>query len=419
MEHTTETTKSNYGTKRQVLLIIICWLAYTIAYLGRYGYNANINLIIAEFGASKADAGLVTSFFFFAYGAGQIINGLLCKFYSKRIMISASLILSAGINAAVFFGAPFVSLKFLWLANGIVQSVLWSSLIMVLSENLDKRHLRTAILAMSTTVAAGTFIIYGLSALLVAAGNYKTVFIIASAAMAITGVIWFALYRTAVRNKEERVETVKQPVDKPKGGDTKGFVIALVAIMALFAIIDNLIKDGLHTWVPTILKDTYGLPDYLSILLTLFLPVLGMLGATCAVWLNKKITDYVALCTVFFAVTAILISLIRMFLDLPYWIPVLASFGLITLVMHSVNNVITSMMPLNMRGKVNSGMMAGVLNGMCYVGSTISSYGLGALSDATGGWDAVFTLFLVCSLASAVVGIVYAAIRKIKKRNNS
>ena len=69
-------------TKRissQNTVVVLCWFVYTFAYVGRYSYNANINLVIGDFGITHADAGLVTTFFFFAYGIGQVVNGLLCK----------------------------------------------------------------------------------------------------------------------------------------------------------------------------------------------------------------------------------------------------------------------------------------------------------------------------------------------------
>lgn len=46
-------------------------------------------------------------------------------------------------------------------------------------------------------------------------------------------------------------------------------------ILAIFAVSNNLVKDGLTTWVPMILKGVYCLPDYVSILLRLLLPVLA------------------------------------------------------------------------------------------------------------------------------------------------
>ena len=39
------------------------------------------------------------------------------------------------------------------------------------------------------------------------------------------------------------------------------------------------------------------------------------------------------------------------------------------------------MLPLYYKDKANAELLAGVLNGCCYVGSTLSSYGLGLIAD--------------------------------------
>ena len=63
--------------------------------------------------------------------------------------------------------------------------------------------------------------------------------------------------------------------------------------------------------------------------------------------------------------------------------------------MHAINNVVTIMTPLFLRDSVDSGKMAGILNGCCYVGSTLSTVSLGRIADASG-WNAVFLTLLGC-----------------------
>lgn len=89
--------------------------------------------------------------------------------------------------------------------------------------------------------------------------------------------------------------------------------------------------------------------------------------------------------------------------------------------MAGVNNVITSMAPLFWKEKINSGLLAGILNGFCYVGSTISSYGLGSVADGLG-WNGVFWLLFILCLAVVAIGFVYVvatkSIGRKKKKNN-
>ena len=67
----------------------------------------------------------------------------------------------------------------------------------------------------------------------------------------------------------------------------------------------------------------------------------------------------------------------------------------------ALNSLITSIFPMFMREKVNSGLFAGVLNGFCYLGSTISSYGLGAIADNFG-WTAVFLTLIGFAIISLI-----------------
>lgn len=61
-------------------------------------------------------------------------------------------------------------------------------------------------------------------------------------------------------------------------------------------------------------------------------------------------------------------------------------------------------------------MLAGILNGFCYLGSTISSYGLGAVADASG-WRAVFVLLLSVGCAVTLIGGIYLIFNKTKKND--
>ena len=102
-------------TKRQSrLLIFMCWALYVSAYLGRYSYNSNILPISQFYKVSDTEVGLATSFFFFAYGAGQIVNGLLCKYYNLKYVLPLGIFGSVVIHVVIFTGVlPFHLIKYL------------------------------------------------------------------------------------------------------------------------------------------------------------------------------------------------------------------------------------------------------------------------------------------------------------------
>lgn len=396
--------------KKENKIIFICWLAYTAAYVGRLNFNASIVAIVSDLGVTKADAGLVSSFFFFAYGAGQLINGILSQKYNAKIMIFISLIFSAFFNILMPLSNDISIMKFIWLGNGVVQSVLWSTLIKTLSDYLSDEKLPRAILAMSTTVAIGTFIAYGISSLSVRFGNWQTVFYTASVILIISAIVWFILFGKAPKkiSQIEKSKTEKIKMSK---------AVLLALFLAAFAGIANgFIKDGINTWVPSVLYEEFGVHQSYSILLALLLPMVSTMGAAIAKKVHEKIPSHAGMNLLFFVFSALLCAGILISLRFHSIVAIMICFICVACGMSMINNVITSMFALDYRRMLNAGFAAGLLNTFCYIGSTTTSYTLGAVAQNSG-WNAVFIIMLaVCIGASAVCFAGIISERKMKSK---
>lgn len=392
------------GTKKQTawLPIILCWLVYVAAYLGRYSYASNITAVMDAYAISHADAGLVSTCFFFAYGIGQFLHGFLCRHYNKHIIIPAALGVSSILNFLIFSGIPFPYIKYLWMINGIVQSILWPSLVYILAQTLSAKDLGKATIVMSTTASAGTFCSYGCSSLIAIFDSYTFAFLIGAIVMCVAAIGWYLLYKKAfaTSNAVQESKKLEQIRSKPDSA-TK----VLIVVLCLLAVVNNLVKDGVTTWIPSILKENFDLQESLSIFLSLLLPLLGAFGGIFSTLFEKKVKSFTTGAGIFYGITSVCLAGVLMVINSSLWYVVLILFGAISLFMHGVNNLITSLAPLKMREKMNSGMLAGILNGCCYVGSTISSYGLGSVADHFG-WNGVFwLLFTVCTVS---IGIAIA-----------
>ena len=193
-----QNTKTEQKNKYCIALIIVSILAYYIAYLGRYSYSSNINLIIDFYSTTKSSAGSISSCFFIAYGVGQVVHGILCKKYNPRYSVAIALIISALMNISLgFIGEKhFYLLKYCWLLNGFVQATLWSSIIRLLNENLPKKYISLALVLLPLPVSIGTFTIYGLSALISALSiSFKVVFFFSRRFAFCNGRVLDLLYR--------------------------------------------------------------------------------------------------------------------------------------------------------------------------------------------------------------------------------
>ena len=408
------------------LLIFLAWLAYTSSYLGKVNYSANITQIIDFYGISKAQAGAVPTFFFFAYGVGQVLNGIACKKYNIKWIIFASLLISATINLIIAVSQDFSIIKWLWLINGFVLSILWPTLVRLLSEMLPKKLLATSSVVMGTTVALGTLVVYGLSSVYALFNKFKFSFYTAGFTVVAVALVWLLFFDKAVAMSKgeqvkeetaEKVETDMQSEKQERQEGRKNFFMTL-HVLCFCAIGVNLIKDGLTTWVPSILKEEFSMNDSLSILLTLFLPIVAMFGNFFALKLHKHIPDYVNHCGVVFATIAVFIGFILGSLSFKVVVCMLIGLVVVNFLASSLNSLITVIFPLFMRGKGNSGFFAGILNGFCYVGSTISSYGLGAIADNFG-WTYVFWTLIGFCVLTFFMWSVYAWFNRVSIGKNS
>ena len=118
----------------------------------------------------------------------------------------------------------------------------------------------------------------------------------------------------------------------------------------------------------------------------------------------------------FYFITIIFTVLIILILNLKSVPLTLMLFGGIACLMSAVNNVITSVVPLYSRDKIDSGFSAGLLNTFCYIGSTLATSMLGKIAD-TKGWNDVFICILIFTAVSFVVCFVSAALNKKAKIN--
>lgn len=423
-------TKTTNPKKAQYITIFIAWVAYVAVYFGRYSYSANITLIEDFYAKSHAEAGLVMTLFSAAYGIGQIFHGLFCKRYPKRWVIPISLTVSAVMDLLVFSGIPFGWIKYLWFTAAVFQSALWPTIMQVISENVEEKLLRTAIMVMSTTTSCGTLLVYGLSAAM-AGVDFHLTFLIGTFVLLGAGLLWLLLYRkghelekaaekaarTSAKPGEEAAEQTAAPAPKTSKRAIGIGVIITISLLVFCSVMVNFGKDGLQTWVPVILKKVHGMPDSYSILLTLVLPLFGIFGAAGSVQLNKKIKSPVVLTLVFLGVIAVFDFIVVVsYRNLPV---MLAAFASLEFLLHGCCNVITGIFPLSMREKMSTGMLTGILNGSGYAGTAAASYVLGKIADVTGGWTWVFVTLLGTAVTALILGVIYLIFsRKPGKQNN-
>lgn len=415
MEVVEDNNEIKHSAHFQKYLIFVCWIVYMIAQIGRYSYSSNITLIMEEYGVNYAAAGLPATFYFFAYGIGQIVTGIFCAKYNKKIVISTVLVVSAICNTLLFTRIDFVYIKYIWAINGFAQANLWPILILTIGQNIQTKYKAAAAICMSTATTGGTFLSYMLGgAFAIDKSLFYYTFLVSGIALIAAAAIWFfsvgkigdnGIAQDATNEKNKSVDkTIK---------DKSWKTILLFALFAEFAITSLAISGGLRQWVPSIMKDMYGLEDWMAIFVTVFLPLISIPNAFLSGLLYKIWGNFVLTIGLMFAL-AILLFITLILIINTSWLLVLIFFILLSMSMGIIQNQLTVQVPLYMQDKANAGFLAGFLNGCSYIGNAFSIYGLGVIAD-NGGWMGVFFLLLGVTVVSATLAFLYFGIKYLGK----
>ncbi len=412
--------------KPATFLIVLCFLFYSTAYIGRYSYAANLLNITGDFGVDKDTAGLVSSFFFFSYAAGQLLNSWLAKLYEPRRVVTLAMAVSALCNLGIGLCPDIVIMRPVWLLNGIAQSMLWCCLLNMQSRYLSRADVARAIIWNSMTVAAGTVSCYGLSALLTALHvDWRIMFYISAALLLGVGLTWwFGIGyienmahsgKGMIPNPDPQPAPVPQDQaadEKPVRLFTRAFMPAFV-LACVIAAACSFIRDGVVTWLPNILHESFGVDTSNSIAMTMLLPMISVLGAITVRQMQKRLKGNMLMEGLLFLVAAIAIGVIVLLFPAKLTILTVALFAIVYWMLMAISNITTSIIPFACRSRGNVGGVSALLDACCYLGTMISTYTFGAVAENFG-W--MYVLYLAAGIS--VVSVIICGIATLLARRD-
>lgn len=384
--------------KKSKLIVTALWLGYGASYFIRTCYAASINSIVNDGIYTKGEVGLIGTAFFICYGVGQLISGLVGDRVNPFAMVFFGLFAGSVSCFAMAFADNLPLMLIIWALNGLFQSMLWSPILRIFSETIDKSLSKKSILNISLSLPVGTVCAYLASTLIIKYSNYKYVFICGGICILISAIflIFTIVY---IKNDLSLVKKQKEIKQKSEG---KSSFFSLAVASGLFVIIipsflHGMMRDGITNWVPTMITETYGVSPSFSVFLTVALPIFNAFGAYAVVPLYKKLhynEMKAAAVTGLIAVVPILLLLLNGKLPVLVIIILLA---LTTSIMYALNYLIISLVPVRFVKYSCTSTVSGVLNSAAHIGCAVSSYGFGAISRKAG-WNVVILLWLVSTV---------------------
>ncbi len=380
--------------------IFLCTAVYFTSYLTRVNYNAILTELIAATSITREQAGTVSTALFITYGLGQLISGFVGDRISPRRLIVIGMTATALCNLAMpLFPNPTV-MAALWAANGFAQALFWPPLVRMMATHLSPDDYNRACVSVSGGSAAATIVIYLLAPVCILVGGWQLVFVVGAIGAVAMAVLWLV-----AAPKEDRTDTTPaaDTPNKPEQAPTAHSLrndtatLAMLAWLAIAIILQGILRDGVTTWMPTLVSDTFDLPSSVSILSGIVLPIFSMVSYTVSTKLSLRVGNIVTTSAILFAIGAAAAGLLSLLLGAGP-VPAILLTALVTGCMHGINLMLITRIPAYFGPYGCISTVSGVLNAFTYVGSAASTYGFAVLS-AKMGWQ--FTVVSWCIIAAA------------------
>lgn len=383
-------------------LILLFMSVYMVSYITRINYAAIIAEIERETGMPRtALAAALTSSSVF-YGAGQFLSGYCGEKFRPKRLIFAGILVSAAMNVVMCFGNSSQLMIPVWCVNGLAQAFLWPPMVRLMVALFKGSDYDRASTVISWGASFGTILVYLAAPAVITLSGWRAVFGISAACGIIMAVIW-------QRHCPEEMTEEKQEKAGRKEAAERGrvFTPALAAVM-LAVMMQGILRDGVTTWMPSYISETYHLSSAVSILTNVVLPVFGILCMGLAIRFYEKFWRNPMQCGgVFFGIGA-MAALLLTLLSGHSALGSVFSSALLTGCMHGVNLILICMVPPLFQKQGNVSMVSGLLNSCTYVGSALSTYGIAVLSEHAG-WK--MTSFAWCLVAVLGMGLCFLSMR--------
>lgn len=404
--HAVDLTSPLSFRSRQRAVFVLLWICYAGYYLGRANFAPALPLLIKDFGMTRTAAGTIGTALFWAYAAGQFINGHLGDRRSARTFIGLGLFVSALLNFGMTLCTSVVGLAIIWGANGFVQSNGWPLTVKTVAHWYPTRDRGRMGGILATSYIFGSAVSVALAGTIASALGWRWAFLLPAAGLMLLASAWWWKGSDSPESEGYVLPDVQATsIDRercatPSSGalDHRAWMMA-AALCAL-----NLVRFGFMTWAPLYLFETQHASISRAAWSTAIFPAAGALGALAAGY----VSDYYSrgqrapVTTTALAGTAVLVMLYRFVLPTNSWLlglVVLASIGFFLFGAHALI-VTAAPMDIGIRKKTSSA--TGFIDGWGYVGAGLEGFGTGWLVDRFG-WDAGFYLWVAGAVAAALI----------------
>jgi OPA family glycerol-3-phosphate transporter-like MFS transporter len=389
-------------------------LTYATMYMGRYNFNVVKSDIGAWYHLDKAQMGIIATAGFWTYGLAVAINGPLADRIGGRRAIIVGAAGAAIVNLLV--GILFlngwttrllVSLSLLWSLNMYFQSFGALSVVKVNSTWFHVRERGVFGGIFGVMISSGYFLATTVGAwLLLHSHSWTIIWFAPVAAMGAMALVDYLIVRnrpshaghadfdTGDGSNAHLAEDHPLPI-KELLGKVVGNPVIIALVFAEFC--TGFVRQGVMLYFTEYLEEVYHLTKRAALFgaTGVAFMVGGILGGLLCGWMSDKLfqSRRPPVAFIFYLAQVVMLCLLGMALGRgtyggQVWAVIL--LGLAAMFIFGVHGMLSGTASMDFGGRKAAATVAGALDGIQYIGSGLTGFGLGWVLRAYG-WDGVAT----------------------------
>lgn len=397
------------------LLVIVCFIAYTLIGFSRSAYTAAIAGIIEDGIFSKTAAGTINSSFYVTYSLAQILGSFYVDKVSPFKIIGLGLIGTIIANVFMGFFPTFTVILIARAVTGIVQFGIWPALLKLLTEYIFPEHKRKALYLMPMGISAGTVLSFLIASIVLKLGSWQDLFTVTYVSLAGITVLFYMTVSYCEKRTVASVPKEKQIVSKEKAkSDTSTWKILMssgVIFVFIVAFLRSLVASGLASWMPTMIMESYNASPSISSVLTAIANCSNFVAIVWVIMLYPKVIKNEVLFVGIFMLLCLPLLVIMMFIGKIPLILTIILILLINMFKQAIHQFFTVEIPKGFTKYNKAGMIAGQINVGACLGSMLAGTIYGFTADNFG-WSVTIGLWAFMVFIAVISAFIAVPIWK-------
>jgi len=390
------------------LVLFLTWLLFSMYYVNRFNYSPMIPLLKADLGISNTQAGWLMAIFFIAYTIFQLPSGFLGDRFGPRRALTWGAVVSIAGNLIFSQATSFGILALGQLANGLGQSMGWTSSLKLIVSWFPRSRRATAIGLFATCVTAGSSVGIRLSGLLGDHLGWRSSFIIPPVLLAIVALLFWMLVKDNPGEKglpefDDEILLERQIANDPRSRLSLVLSNRILWSVALVYFCFVYVQFGCLVWIPSFLKEGYAMSVERASTISALVLLPGVFASPLAGLLSDH---YFGGRRKPLIIMGMFILALSTFL-LSREVSITLAAGLLTIVglMIIMPDVLLAAYPSDILSRKLSATGMGFLTTFTSIAGIITTPLSGKIIDLFDSYAAVFSSFAVVALAGALLSL--------------